>query len=44
MTSRPARHRFLERRVVRDAKIPYSADDPDVENNWRRWHEVDGCG
>jgi hypothetical protein len=31
---RPA-HRVLERRTTRDAKVPYSADDPDMENNWR---------
>jgi hypothetical protein len=35
MTSRPARRLVLERRVVRDAKIPYSADDPEMLNNWR---------
>jgi len=34
MTSRPARHRLLERRKTRDAKIPRSADDPEMENGW----------
>jgi len=29
------RHRVLERRITRDAKVPYSADDPEMENGWR---------
>jgi len=35
MTSRPARHRVLERRTTRDVKVPLSADDLDMENGWR---------
>jgi hypothetical protein len=27
--------RFLERRITRDARVPISADDPDMENGWR---------
>jgi len=36
MTARPANHRrFLERMITRDAKVPISADDPEMENRWR---------
>jgi hypothetical protein len=35
MTSRPPRYRFLERRKTRDAKVPRSADDPEMLNGWR---------
>jgi hypothetical protein len=35
MSSRPARLRILERRAVRDVKIPASADDPEMLNGWR---------
>jgi len=35
MTSRAARHRILERRIVRDFRVPRSADDPDMENGFR---------
>jgi hypothetical protein len=35
MTSRRARHRFLERRITRDAKIPLSHDDREMEHSWR---------
>jgi hypothetical protein len=35
MTSRPARHRVLERRRTLDAKIPRSADDLEMECGWR---------
>jgi hypothetical protein len=34
MTSRPARHRFLERRITRDIKVPLSADDPGMLSGW----------
>jgi hypothetical protein len=34
MTVRPP-HRFLERRKTRDAKVPRSADDPDMETGWQ---------
>jgi hypothetical protein len=34
MTARPSR-RFLERRITRDAKIPASADDPEMLNGWQ---------
>jgi len=30
-----ARHRFLERRITRDARVPLSDDDPEMENGWR---------
>ena len=33
MTARPSR-RFLERRIVRDVKIPLSADDPNMDCGW----------
>jgi hypothetical protein len=35
MTSRPSRLRFLERRITRDARVPLSADDPEMENGFR---------
>jgi hypothetical protein len=35
MTSRPTRYRVLERRIVRDYRVPLSADDPDMENGFR---------
>ena len=25
---------FLERVITRDAKVPFSADDPEMENGW----------
>ena len=31
----PSRHRFLERRVTRDVRVPLSEDDPEMENGWR---------
>ena len=34
MTSRPARLRFLERRTTRDAKVPLSDDDREMEHSW----------
>jgi hypothetical protein len=30
-----ASHRFLERRITRDARVPISDDDPEMENGWR---------
>lgn len=33
--TRPSRLRFLERRITRDAKVPISADDLEMENGWR---------
>jgi len=35
MTSRPTRLRFLERRITRDAVVPRSADDLEMEHGWR---------
>ena len=35
MSSRPPRHRILERRRTRDAKVPRSADDPEMLNGWQ---------
>jgi hypothetical protein len=32
---RSVHHRFLERRITRDAKVPISADDLEMENGWR---------
>jgi hypothetical protein len=34
MTSRRPGLWFLERRTTRDAKIPLSADDPEMEHSW----------
>jgi len=31
----PPRWRLLERRITRDAKVPISADDPEMEKGWR---------
>jgi hypothetical protein len=28
----PGRRRFLERAITRDARVPLSADDPEMEN------------
>jgi hypothetical protein len=27
--------RMLETRITRDAKVPYSADDPEMQDGWR---------
>jgi hypothetical protein len=35
VNARPAHHRFLERRITRDIKVPLSEDDLEVENGWR---------
>jgi hypothetical protein len=35
MTSRPPRHRVLERRKTRDARVPRSDDDREMEHSWR---------
>jgi hypothetical protein len=47
-----ARRRFLERVKTRDARVPMSADDPDMRNGWKAvpipptddpaWFIVDG--
>ena len=31
---RSVHHRFLERRITRDAKVPLSEDDLEMENGW----------
>jgi hypothetical protein len=33
MTACPS-YRFLERRIVRDVKVPLSADDPEMDSGW----------
>jgi hypothetical protein len=35
MSARPARQHFLERRITRDAKVPLSDDDREMEKGWR---------
>jgi len=30
-----SRHRFLERRITRDVRVPLSEDDPEMESGWR---------
>jgi hypothetical protein len=29
------RRRYIERCTTRDVKVPYSADDPEMEDGWR---------
>jgi hypothetical protein len=38
---RNGKRRFFERVITRDAKVPLSADDPEMENGWRCRSDLD---